>query len=127
MKSEIQLGTDSLSALTNPDRPMVGQAPYVLNTGLLYASPGGRWTANLLLNVVGRRIVEAGQQPLPDAYEEPQPVLDFAFRAPLGETAQFKLKINNILDSKFQITQGDVTRLSYLSGRQVSFGFGWSL
>ena len=38
MKSEITPGNEGISALTNPNRPMVGQSEYVVNAGLGYAS-----------------------------------------------------------------------------------------
>ena len=59
MQSEITPGNTDISALTSSDRPMVGQAEYVVNAGLSYASGGGV-NATLLYNLVGARIVEAG-------------------------------------------------------------------
>ena len=41
MQSEIDL-QDVGAGSTEPQRPMVGQAPYVVNAGLTYASRGGR-------------------------------------------------------------------------------------
>jgi hypothetical protein len=38
MRSTIEPGNDSLSSLTSPTRPMVGQAKYVVNAGLTYSS-----------------------------------------------------------------------------------------
>jgi hypothetical protein len=47
MQSEIDLGANK-SAATNPKRRMVGQAPYVVNLGLAYASPSGSTSATAL-------------------------------------------------------------------------------
>ncbi len=127
MESDITLGADSLSALTNDNRSMVGQAPYVVNGGLLWNNNTGSWTANILYNVVGRRIIEAGQQPLPDTYEEARHILDFALRGPLTENTSFKIDVRNILDAPVRVTQGDVLRVRYKTGREFKFGFKWDL
>ena len=39
---------------------MVGQAEYVVNTGLAYSNATGSVAATFLYNLVGPRIVEAG-------------------------------------------------------------------
>ena len=49
MKSRITPGNEGISALTNTDRPMVGQSEYVVNAGLGYASPSGGWFGNSAL------------------------------------------------------------------------------
>ncbi len=51
MKSRINTGNSPLSALTNDERPMVGQAPYVVNAGLSWAGGEGATSATLLYNV----------------------------------------------------------------------------
>jgi hypothetical protein len=71
MRSLITPGADTLSALTNANRPMVGQAEYVVNAGLTYSNFTGSVNATVLYNVVGPRITEATQRPLAvDTYEQ---------------------------------------------------------
>jgi TonB-dependent receptor len=127
MKSRIHLGNDSLSAATNADRPMVGQAPYVVNAGLSYASGDhGEASATLLYNVVGKRIWAAAQVPLAvDAYEMPRHSLDFSLRVPVMRAVAAKLDASNLLDSAVEVKQGDVVRLRYTTGRRVAFGVAW--
>ena len=67
MKSDITPGNDSISALTNSSRPMVGQSPYIVNAGLLWAQ--GPWSASLLYNVQGKRILEAGYEKIAEGPE----------------------------------------------------------
>ncbi|HEV2736720.1 MAG TPA: TonB-dependent receptor, partial [Longimicrobiaceae bacterium] len=123
MRSRIQVGSDSIQI--NADRALVGQAPYVLNTGVTWAPGGGRTSATLLYNVVGERVYAAGARGLPDLIEEPRSVLDFSLR--LGVTRQLSAKLDarNLLDSPFEVKQGDVTREFYRSGRVVSIGMTW--
>ncbi len=122
MRSRIRPGNDSIASNTNANRSMMGQAGYVVNAGLSYATPNGRLTATALYNVVGRRIVEVGQQPLPDASELPRHIVDASVQAHLGPRVALKLDAKNLLDAPYRVVQGSVTRLRYHAGRVVTLG-----
>jgi outer membrane receptor protein involved in Fe transport len=127
MHSDITPGADSLSALTNANRPMVGQAGYVVNAGLAYANFAGTVDATILYNVVGPRIVEAALQPITtDTYEQARHVLDFSLRVPAFAGLALKFDAKNLLDAAHLVTQDDVVRLRYTTGRTFSLGFSWS-
>ena len=127
MRSRIETGTGTESSLTNPNRAMVGQAGYVVNAGLAYAGRSGRLNATLLYNVVGRRIVEAGVLPRPDAYEEGRNVVDASLEVPFVAGGQLKLDAKNLLDEPYLTTQGAVVRNQYRTGRTFSLGLSWRL
>lgn len=122
MHSRIRPGA---ADLTNADRPMVGQAGYVLNAGLGYSEPHGLLSATVLYNVVGRRVAEAGSNPITDAYEEARHLLDVSIQAPLPGRMALKVDGKNLLDSPIHITQGSLTRLRYTTGRVFSMGLTW--
>jgi TonB-dependent receptor-like protein/carboxypeptidase family protein len=124
MKSSITPGNTDVSALTSTDRPMVGQAEYVVNGGLSYASGGGL-NATLLYNLVGARIVEAGAIPFPDAYEQARSLLDLSVQVPVMQSTSIKLDARNLLDDPVHVVQGGVTRLRYKTGRVFSVGATW--
>lgn len=121
MRSRITPGDASL---TSAERPMVGQAAYVVNGGLAWSQ--GDWSATALYNVVGRRIAEAGFQPYPDVYEEPRHLVDVSLQAPLGADIALKLDVKNLLDAPVEYTQGGLERLAYRTGRIVSVGARWA-
>lgn len=125
MRSRIRPGNDSIASVSSRNRPMVGQAGYVLNAGLGYATTGGTTTATLLYNVVGPRITEAGMTNVPDAYEQARQLVDFAVRTPLYGHTTLKLDLKNLLDAPIHVTQGGVTRLRYRAGRTLSVGVTW--
>jgi hypothetical protein len=128
IKSEINTSNSALSALSNDKRPMVGQAPYVVNTGLSYGSETGRTNATLLFNVVGKRITSAAVQPLnTDTYEQPRPQMDFSLRFPLLPAISGKFDATNLLDSPFEERQGSVIRYRYRTGRSFTLGATWRL
>lgn len=122
MHSRIEPGSANL---TNAARPMVGQAPYVVNLGLTYTAPTGVLSATALYNVVGRRVHEAGSNPRPDAYEEARNLVDVSIQAQLWSSLTVKLDGKNLLDDPMHVTQGAVTRLRYTTGRVFSLGLTW--
>jgi TonB-dependent receptor len=123
MKSDIRIGGGGASK-TSDSRPMVGQAPYVVNTGLSYASAGGA-SATLLYNVVGERIVNAAEAPLPDVKERPRHVVDLSLRVPLLGDVGARFDARNLLDAPYRIFQGSALRESYHAGRVFQLGFTW--
>ncbi len=125
MTSEISLASVGGGNLSNPNRPMVGQAPFVANAGITYSSRSERVNATLLYNVVGRRIFAAGLLPLPDVYEEPRNMVDFSLRLPLVKQVEARLDAKNLLNAQYRITQGNLVRESYLAGRVIALGLSW--
>lgn len=121
MRSRITPGDASL---TNAERPMAGQAGYVLNGGLTYSH--GEWSGTVLYNRVGRRISEAGFQPYPDVYEEPRDILDVSLQVPVYSDLSFKVDGRNLLDAPVRFTQGGLDRLTYRTGRVFSLGARWT-
>lgn len=125
MRSQIRLGNQQGVSQTNPNRPMVGQAPYVVNGGVTWASESDRSSATLLYNRVGRRIFAAGPSPLPDLYEEARDVLDASLRLGITRVLSMRVDARNLLDARYQITQGAVRREAYNAGRVFQIGFNW--
>ncbi|MEX0907052.1 MAG: TonB-dependent receptor [Gemmatimonadota bacterium] len=124
MESEITIPA-SASSQTNAQRAMVGQAPWVLNGGVTWEPGRLRSNATLLYNIVGERILNAGEIPLPDVVEQPRHVLDASLRTMLNDNVSVKLDAKNLLDAAYEFRQGDVVRDSYRSGRSFSLGVTW--
>ena len=124
MRSEIDPGNAELSASTL-ERPMVGQAPYVVNAGLTYSNASGAMSATALYNVVGERISIVGTNNLPDVYERPRQVLDLSLRIPVSGSISARFDGRNLFDSETVLKQGDVVRESYRTGRVFSAGLTW--
>lgn len=124
MASDIRLAGQSI-AVTNSQRPMVGQAPYMFNTGLTWTSNSGASSATLLYNVVGARITEAGEVPLPDVKEMERHVVDLSLRFPVSERVSARVDARNLLDAPYRWLQGPVTRESYRLGRGLTVGLSW--
>lgn len=108
------------------DRAMVGQAPWVVNSGIAYSGEGG-FAANLLYNVVGPRIANARSSgvDVEDVTEEPRHVLDLSLRLPLVGNGSAKADFRNLLDSPYELIQGTIVREHYRTGRSISVGLSW--
>ncbi len=125
MHSRIRIG-DGIASKLNDERAMVGQAPYVINGGLTYTSTGGSLSATALYNVVGRRIVNSAEAPLPDVYEKARHLVDLSVRFPVLTGVKGKVDVRNLFDTPFEIEQGTVTREYYRTGRIFTVGLSWS-
>ncbi|HEV8599536.1 MAG TPA: TonB-dependent receptor [Gemmatimonadales bacterium] len=124
MQSKIRIDPDA-GSVTNAERKIVGQAPYVLNAGLTWKHPSMDASATVLFNRVGERISEAGEIPLPDVLEQPRNVLDASVLFPLFGGLSTRADAKNLLDAPYRITQGAVVRHGYTAGRVFALGFSW--
>jgi len=124
MHSRIDLGGET-GGTTSGERAMVGQAPYVVNAGLTWASRAGA-SATLLFNKVGERIVDAGELPLPDVVELPRNVMDFSLRYPVRNGVSLRFDAKNLLDAPYELRQGAITREYYETGRTFQVGVSWT-
>lgn len=111
--SKVQFATDGL--ITQRDRAMQGQSPYIVNAGLYYTS-GERLglSASVLYNLIGERIVGIGKSnsitsdsdyDVPDSYEMPRNLLDLTVAKKLGKLAELKLTVRDILAEKVVFKQ----------------------
>ncbi len=58
-----------ISGITDTERPLANQSPYLLNAGLYYADEKNNFQGNILYNVAGARIFAVGNQQNPTVYE----------------------------------------------------------
>lgn len=108
IKSEIS--TDDLYARES-NRPMMGQSPYIINAGLYYNNEEALFSASLLYNIIGERIVIAGTKNQPNTYEQPRNILDFTINTGIGDHLEIKAGIKNIFNDPIEYIQtayGDV-------------------
>lgn len=93
-------------------RPMQGQSPYLINTGLFYQNERYKLNAALLYNVIGERIVGVGRQfgsntniAVPDIYEQPRHLVDFTFNVKLSKYIGLSGAVKNILNEDVELLQ----------------------
>ena len=97
------------------NRPMQGQSPYLVNTGLFYKNDKQQLSISLLYNRIGKRIIGVGRSEgstgsednarVPDSYEMPRDVLDFTILKKFGSHWEIKANIRDILGQKVSYKQ----------------------
>lgn len=111
IKSKIHFDDASLQR----DRPMQGQSPYIINTGLFYTSDKLGINAGILYNRVGKRIVGVGRvdtsaggsvnNDIPDAYEMPRDVVDLSFSKKFGKIFEAKAAVRDLFSQDIRFKQ----------------------
>lgn len=115
--SELTIGTAAGVNLTRNKRRLTQHAPYVANVQLGYDAPNGKHTASLAYSFFGERVFSAGRDGAPDSLEQPFHSLDLVYSYYPVEPLAIKLRVQNLMDEKTQIDQGDVTVLEQSIGR----------
>jgi hypothetical protein len=124
MRSRIDVsGTQTA---TNPKRAMVGQAPYIINTGLTWTPlANADYIATVLFNRIGDRISAAGEFPNPDVIEDARSTFDVSLRFPLLRGMSGRFDAKNLLDEPVTRRQSAVVREQYWTGRVFQLGLTW--
>jgi len=113
---------------TSTERPLQGQAPFILNTALEWSQPD--WvTARLLYYTQQDTLDNAGINGLPNIFLDRRDQVDFVVQVPLQRWVEkpitAKLSVENILNDPWVFSQGGLTQQRYTDG--VFFGIGFTL
>lgn len=108
--SSIDLAGNAREFLTNAARPMINQAPYVLNLAIDWTHEKTGTSFRALYNIAGARIVQVGSQGLPDAYMQPRHQVDLMAGQELNKHFQIRLTAANIFNADWVTTQGKEER-----------------
>ncbi len=128
--SIVHLGNDAVGQETT--RPLMGQSPYIINTGFYYQNAYSGFQANLVYNIIGKRIFVVGTYGTPNVYEMPRHNLDLTLSMKLLKNLKLTVNITNLLNSSSlfmqdsnedgKITSSDETISAYKTGRNINIG-----
>lgn len=90
---------------TDPNRPMQGQSPFVVNLFAEYERSDWGTQLRVLYNVFGERIDSVGASGQPNRWEQPRHQLDLAFAQRLPKGFGLRLSAKNLLNWPVQIIQ----------------------
>jgi len=94
-------GVKHYTVLDTINRPMFGQAPYIINAISTFKSDSLGITASLSYNVQGPRLVITGVvKGFPDVYEMPRNTIDFKITKKLGKHFNTSIMLRDILNAK---------------------------
>lgn len=97
------------------NRPMQGQSPYLINTGVFYNNR--RWNMDIAFfyNRIGKRLIGVGRSEgttgsdenarIPDSYEMPRNVMDLTLSKKIGSHWEMKMNIRDFLAEKVSYKQ----------------------
>lgn len=110
IKSEVTFAPGT----NNIDRPMQGQSPYLINTGIFYNNQDKGWSAAVLYNRIGKRIIGVGNRygtasdgsarNIPNSYEMPRNNIDLSVAKKIGKW-EIKFAVRDLLAEKFLFEQ----------------------
>lgn len=130
------------------DRPMQGQSPYIVNTGIFYQNK--RLNLGILYNTIGKRIVGIGRSvnsgggnidnDVPDMYEMSRHMVDLSFGYKLGKHVEISAGIRDLLaqplvykqfpkftDDTGAVQQREQTTKRYKPGQNFSMSLKFNL
>lgn len=125
---------DSTQAIgQSNNRPLQGQAPYVVNAGIFYSNKEKGIQFNIMYNVTGKRIIYVGAQNYPDIYELPRHTLDFNASYLFKKGVEISFGAQDLVNQKSILVQdgnddgkidkkNDQIFQQYKPGTQFSFG-----
>lgn len=121
IKSKIDV-KDLDMATADVDRPMQGQSPYLINTGITYSHPQRGWGISAMVNRIGHRIEAVGNdaKSLPDIYENGRTMIDFQLsKKVLKNKGEIKLNVSDLLNQSsifyqnYRMDTDQVSKRSY--------------
>jgi outer membrane receptor for ferrienterochelin and colicin len=130
------------------DRPMQGQSPYLINTGLFYQR--NKLSAGVMYNIIGKRIVGIGRNDnshggsvdndVPDMFEMPRHAIDLSFSYKIGKHIELSAGVRDILaapmvykqfpefiDNTGNINRREQTTKEYKTGQNFSLSLKLNL
>lgn len=138
IKSNVETSNTGIN-LKDTKRPMVGQAPYIINAGLQHSFLNDKLSFNALYNTVGRRLNVAGGVLFPAIWEAPRNVVDLQLALKvIKNRGELKFNAGDILnnritqyydndkDKKYDRSKGDETISSYKPGSNYSLSFSYN-
>ena len=100
--------------------PLQGQSDDLCNLGVGYQPRGARWEGTLLVNRVGRRLINLGYPPNGDIYDAPSTTVDAAIQWRPREGWAVKLAGANLFTANYVSRQNDKVYRFAKPGRTVS-------
>ena len=106
INSEVDLGTVAIAqAELEQNRPLQGQADFILNMGLYYDNYEAGLTANLIYNKVGTRIIQVGMDKSGDIVDSPRDLVDFNLSKKLFDSFTIKFAVKDLLSQNQKTIQ----------------------
>ncbi len=134
--SVVKLTEEEQEDTGKEDRPMLGQAPWIVNAYLNYFNNDLGLESNIGFNVSGEKLYLITRGTTPYVYEEPYPSLNFNISKTIGKKKRFTVEgsVSNILDAEYKAVhhyekpvKADYYFLKYKWGREYKIGLKYNI
>ena len=95
IQSKVDLS--NVLAKETSQRPLQGQSPYIINTGIQYSHPKQNWGASIMLNRVGERITNAGNAEYASYWEKPRTIIDIQLNKTFFKNLDLRFGLRDLL------------------------------
>jgi outer membrane receptor protein involved in Fe transport len=114
-----------LTPLSAQEHPLQGQAAYVVNAGMTYATTSGRTDVSVLFSSAGERLRTVGYLQ-PDIYDQPTTSLDATANTTPLPRLHLKFSAKNLLNHAVRQTQGgkEVSSITYGRSFSIALAYG---
>lgn len=128
IQSDVTIGQQQLSVVTNTERPLEGQSDQIVNLALQFYHPQWGTMVRFLGSHSGERLTEVGAFGLPDIYEAASTQFDIVLSQSIAFAKGLEVKLagTNLLDSKKEFIQGGAVQRRFDPGRKVSLSLSYS-
>lgn len=92
------IGAGSANSFSTRIRPLEGTSPYVINAGLFYDLEKSGTKLSAMYNLLGQRLIFAGNPTFPETYELPRHSLDFTVRQRINKFVELRAGVQDILN-----------------------------
>lgn len=136
--SDVDL-SNTTTAVSERNRALQGQSPYLINAGLQYNNSRGDFGLSLLYNRIGQRISDVGFEGYPSIYENSRDLIDAQVsKKVLKSNAEIKLNFSDLLNQNIVFYQNqngkktyeintDNHLNTYRPGTSISLSFSYNL
>ncbi|MEW6652660.1 MAG: TonB-dependent receptor [Bacteroidota bacterium] len=113
------------------ERPLQGQADFILNAGFYYEGFDNGYTASIIYNKVGQKIAKVGFANLGDVIEKPRDQIDLSFSKKIFDFLNLKLVVKDLLAQDYKFIQktpnGDKVSELSKKGQTISVSLSYKL
>ncbi len=131
IKSKVKINESEAIGFQRTDRPMQGQAEYIMNFGLYYDNSELGFSSNVVYNKVGDRISQVGFINVGDIVERARDQVDFSFSQKIISELTLSFSAKDILAQDVVFMQKrpgkDTVEARYQKGRNFSLGISYTL
>ena len=129
--SKIKIDNSGSQSFQESNRPLQGQADYIINFGLYYDNFEAGLNTGIVYNRVGNRISKVGYADLGDIVEKPVDEIDLIVSKKLFDNFVIKASAMDILNQTKKFIQrtpiGDKIAESYNNGRTIKLSISYQL